>query len=58
MIQNVAVGVFFMGAFIVAFPLVVREVYNGNSADLASLNAFNSLGLVATILRCCALGPP
>ena len=49
MIQNVAMGLFFMGAFIVAFPLVIREVYDGNSADLASLNAFNSLGLVATI---------
>ena len=33
MIQNVAMGVFFMGAFIVAFPLVVREVYS-NSAEL------------------------
>ena len=50
MIQNVAMGLFFMGAFIVAFPLVIREVYNGSSADLASLNAFNSLGLVATIV--------
>jgi MFS family permease len=49
MIQNVAMGIFFMGAFIVAFPLVVREVYDGTSADLASLNAFNSLGLVITI---------
>ena len=55
MIQNVAMGVFFMGA-IVAFPLVVREVYNGNSADLASLNAFNSLGLVATILVLLRIG--
>ena len=49
MIQNVAMGVFFMGAFIVAFPLVVREIYDGTSSDLASLNAFNSLGLVITI---------
>ena len=38
-----------MGAFIVAFPLVVREIYDGTSSDLASLNAFNSLGLVITI---------
>ena len=27
----------------------MREVYDGTSADLASLNAFNSLGLVITI---------
>jgi MFS family permease len=49
MIQNVAMGIFFMGAFIVALPLVVREIYNGTSGDLAALNAFNSLGLVITI---------
>lgn len=49
MVQNVAMGIFFMGSFIVALPLVLREVFNGSSLDLASLNAFNSLGLVLTI---------
>ena len=34
---------------LLALPLVVREIYNGTSGDLAALNAFNSLGLVITI---------
>lgn len=49
-IQNVAMACFFMGCFIVSFPLVIREVFDGSSQDLAVLNAFNSLGLVLTIL--------
>ena len=43
-LQNIAMGCFFMGAFIVGFPLVMREVFAGSSADLAVLNALNSLG--------------
>jgi MFS family permease len=50
LIQNIAMGFFFMGSFIVAFPLAIREVFAGSSADLAGLNALNSLGLVLTIL--------
>ena len=50
LIQNIAMGFFFMGSFIVAFPLAIREVFAGSSADLAALNALNSLGLVLTIL--------
>ncbi|MGK0222984.1 MAG: MFS family permease [Limisphaerales bacterium] len=49
-IQNIAMATFFMGCFIVCFPLVVREVFNGSSGDMAMLYAFNSLGLVVTIL--------
>ena len=49
-IQNVAMACFFMGCFIVCFPLVVRDVFDGSSGDLAILNALNSLGLVLTIL--------
>lgn len=48
--QNVAMALFFMGSFIVSFPLVIRDVFAGSSGDLAVLNAFNSLGLVATII--------
>ena len=39
-----------MGCFIVCFPLVVREVFDGTSANLATLNGINSAGLVLTIL--------
>lgn len=49
-VQNVATALFFMGCFIVCFPLVIREVFAGSSADIAILNAFNSAGLVLTIL--------
>jgi len=48
-VQNVAMACFFMGCFIVCFPLVVREVYDGSSGDLGLLNSFNSAGLVLTI---------
>ena len=50
MIQNVAMGCFFMGTFMVAMPLVLREVFAGSALDLAILSAVNSTGLVLTIL--------
>ena len=56
-LQNVAMALFFMGAFIVAFPLVVREVFDGSSADLAILNGVNSIGLVLTIVVLLRIGP-
>ena len=55
-LQNVAMGCFFMGAFIVGFPLVMREVFAGSSGDLAVLNALNSLGLVVSIVALLRLG--
>ncbi|MEM1436618.1 MAG: MFS transporter [Pseudomonadota bacterium] len=48
-VQNVAMGVLFMGSFIVLFPLLVREVYGGQASDLSMVNAINALGLVTTI---------
>ena len=47
-IQNFAVGLFFMGSYIVTIPLTVRDVYGGSAGDLAMVNAANSLGLVLT----------
>ncbi|MEC8046064.1 MAG: MFS transporter [Pseudomonadota bacterium] len=55
-LQNVAMGCFFMGAFVVGFPLVMREVFAGSSGDLAVLNALNSLGLVVSIVALLRLG--
>lgn len=49
-IQNIAMGVFFMGTYIVTIPLIIREIYDGSSADLAIVNATNSVGLVMMIL--------
>jgi MFS family permease len=49
-IQNCAMGVFFMGSYIVAIPLLIREVYAGSSMELSLVNGANALGLVLTVL--------
>ena len=49
-LQNCAMGVFFMGSYIVTVPLLIREVYNGSSTELSLINAANSLGLFLTIV--------
>ncbi|MCZ6708981.1 MAG: MFS transporter [Gammaproteobacteria bacterium] len=49
-VQNVAMAMFFMGAYIVTLPLLVREVFSGSAQDLALVNGANSLGLVLTIV--------
>ena len=49
-LQNSAMGICFMGAYVVTFPLLVREVFDGSSSDLALMNTCNALGLVTTIL--------
>ena len=47
-IQNVAIGMFFMGSYIVTIPVAVRDIYDGSAADLAMLNAANAFGLALT----------
>ena len=49
-VQNVAMGVCFMGSYVVTIPLLIRERYDGSSDDLAFVNLVNSAGLVLTIL--------
>ena len=56
MLQNFAMGLFFMGSFIVTLPLLVREVFDGTATDLGLMNAANSVGLVATIVVLLRLG--
>jgi len=48
-LQNVAMGLFFMGSFIVTTPLLVREVFSGSAVDLSLVNGANGLGLASTI---------
>lgn len=48
-VTNVAMGMFFMGSYIVTVPLLVRELYGGTSVQLAWVNTANALGLVLTI---------
>jgi len=56
MVQNMAMGMFFMGTYIVTMPLLVREIYAGSAQDLAFMNAANSLGLVLTIFLLLRIG--
>lgn len=55
-VQNMCMGFFFMGAYIVTMPLLVRDVFAGGAMDLGLMNAFNSLGLVTTVLLLLRLG--
>ena len=48
--QNIAMGICFMGSYIVTIPLLVREVYAGDALDLALVQAVNGAGLITTIL--------
>ncbi len=48
-LQSCAMGICFMGSYIVTLPLLVREYYAGSAGDLALMNAANSLGLITTI---------
>lgn len=41
-----AISVFFMGSFAVAFPLVVRDVYHGDSTELSFVQAVFPLGTI------------
>jgi MFS family permease len=49
-LQNVAMALFFMGSFVVTIPLLVRDVFDGSSQDLALMNGVNSFGLLASVL--------
>jgi hypothetical protein len=55
-VQNMCMGLFFMGSYIVTMPLLVREVYAGSATDLGMMNASNSLGLVSTVILMLRLG--
>lgn len=50
LILNCSMGVFFMGSYIVALPILVREVYGGGADDIALVNAVNSIGLIFTLV--------
>jgi MFS family permease len=56
LVQNVAMAIFFMGSYVVAMPLLVREVFDGTARDLAFTNGSNSLGLVLSIVLMLRLG--
>jgi MFS family permease len=56
LVQNFAMGLCFMGSYIVTIPILVRDRYHGTSADLGIMNAANSLGLLTTVFALMRLG--
>lgn len=55
-LQNVAMGMFFMGSYMVSIPVLIRDVYAGTSAQLSWVNAANSGGLVLMVALLYRLG--
>ena len=55
-LQNCAMGVFFMGSYMVTLPILVRDLYGGSSVELSWMNAGNALGLVTTIFLLLRIG--
>ncbi len=55
-LQNCAMGIFFMGSYLVTLPILVRELYNGSAQELSFMNAANALGLVLTIFFLLRIG--
>ena len=55
-IQNVAMGICFMGTYIVTIPILIREIFDGASADLSVINMVNAFGLVLVIFGIMRLG--
>jgi MFS family permease len=51
-----AIGVFFMGSFAVAFPLVVRDVYQGGAFEFGLVQAIFPLGTILGSLAIRARG--
>ena len=47
---NALVGLFYMGAFQVGLPLLLREVHGGSPAQLAQMNTIHMIGVVATTI--------
>jgi MFS family permease len=55
-IQNCAMGIFFMGSYIVTIPLLIRETYGGSAQELSLINALNAFGLLLTIFLLLRIG--
>lgn len=51
-----AIGIFFMGPFLVAFPILVRDVYHGSSRELGVVLATFPLGTITGSLLIRARG--
>ena len=54
LILTFALGLFFIGSFVVLLPLIIRDVYHGDAADLAlafGANMTGTLVVIAVLMR-------
>ncbi len=49
LVLTAAVGVFFVGTYIVLIPLIIRDVYAGNATDISLAFGCNMLGTILTV---------
>jgi MFS family permease len=56
MILNLAIGVFYLGVFLVAVPLLVRDVHAGSIREMALTSTSNQLGTIAATIALLHLG--
>jgi MFS family permease len=56
MLLNLAIGVFFAGAFTVLIPLTIRDVYHGGAQQIGFAYILNMVGTVAVTLALLARG--
>lgn len=56
LILNFSMGVFFMGSYIVALPILVRDFYGGGADEIALVNIVNSIGLISTLVLLVRIG--
>jgi len=54
--QNLAMGAFLMGSYVVTLPLLIRQNFGGTSAELAWVNIANALGLFLSSMILLRLG--
>lgn len=54
--QNLAMGAFLMGSYVVTLPLLIRQNFGGTSAELAWVNIANALGLFLSSMILLHLG--
>ena len=55
-LQNLAMGMFLMGSYIVTMPLLIRQNYEGTSSELAWMNIANAAGLFLSSMTLLRMG--
>jgi MFS family permease len=55
-LQNLAMGLFLMGSYIVTMPLLIRQNYEGTSSELAWMNIANAAGLFLSSMALLRMG--